>query len=464
MIQESRQLLCTAALLFLSMLAGKSGAEPFRDGDTVVFFGDSITHGGMYYKYIADFYRTRYPERKIRFVNSGIGGDSAAGAMKRIPEDVAEYDPTWVVFHFGMNDVDRGAYSDKSASGLLRRRAAAYDNYCRNLDAVVRKVAEAAPRAKFIYLTPTIYDDTAIPTNMPPSATGWATVNQRGCSVALSMMAGHVLEKAARDGALGIDLYTPLQNYLMKRRANEPHFMLTSWDRVHPEGLGHSIMAWTFLRAQGVDPVVSDVAIDAKALSVSRNTNAEVSDVAAIDGGIAFSVLEKALPCPVDAAATPVVGEFGFAESLNREMLSVAGLAPGRYELSVDGCAVGEWAADELAGGVNLSLSDAMPQFAQSRSVFDANERNRETERVLRNHHSARWAYSGRTDVDDVAAFAKWIEKKGENGYFAKFVPGYVEYWPRYREVRAELLAEQEKVYALARPKLRHYRIVRKPR
>ena len=115
----------------------------------------------------------------------------------------------------------------------------------------------------------------------------------------------------------------------------------------------------------------------------------------------------------------------------------------------------------ELADGVNLSLLDAMPQVAQSRYVFDADERNRETERVLRNHHSARWAYSGRANVDDVAAFAKWIEEKGENGYFAKFVPGYVEYWPRYREVRAGLLAEQEKVYALAKPKIHRYRIAR---
>ena len=452
---------CATALLLLFVFAVQCGAEPFRDGDTVVFFGDSITHGGLYHKYIVDFYRTRYPGWKIRFVNSGIGGDTAAGAMKRIPEDVAEYDPAWVVFHFGMNDVDRGAYSDKSASGLLRRRAAAYENYCRNLDSIVRKVAEAAPRAKFIYLTPTVYDDTAIPTNMPPNATGWATVNQRGCSVALSMMAGHVLEKAARDGALGIDLYTPLQNYLMKRRENEPHFMLTRWDRVHPEGLGHSIMAWTFLKAQGVDPFVSDVAVDAKALSVSRSRNAEAFDIRAIDGGVEFSVIEKSLPCPVDASAKPVVGEFGFAESLNREMLSVAGLAHGRYDLSVDGRAVGEWTAGELAEGVNLSLLDAMPQVAQSRSVFDADERNRVTEMVLRNHHSARWAYSGRTDVDDVAAFAKWIEEKGENGYFAKFVPGYVEYWPRYREVRAGLLAEQEKVYALAKPKIHRYRIAR---
>ena len=462
MIQESRQLLCAAALLVFSVLAGRCGAEPFHDGDTVVFFGDSITHGGLYHKYIADFYRTRYPERRIRFVNSGIGGDTAGGAMKRIPEDVAEYNPTWVVFHFGMNDVDREAYSDKSASDLLRRRAAAYENYCRNLNAIVSKVAEAAPQAKFIYLTPTVYDDTAVPTNIPPNATGWATVNQRGCSVALSMMAGHVLEKAARDGALGVDLHTPLQNYLMKRRENEPHFMLTRWDRVHPEGLGHSIMAWSFLRAQGVDPVVSDVAIDAKTLSVSRNKNAEVSDVVAIDGEIAFTVLEKSLPCPVDAAAKPVVGEFGFTESFNREMLSVAGLTPGRYELSVDGCAVCEWTADELAGGVNLSLLDAMPQVAQSRSVFDANERNREMERVLRNHHSARWAYFGRADVDNVEVFAKWIEEKGENGYFAKFVPGYVEYWPHYREVRAGLLAEQNKVYAVAKPKPHRYQVRRK--
>ena len=76
---------CATVLLFLVALAGACVAEPFRDGDTVVFFGDSITHGGLYHKYIVDFYRTRFPERKIRFVNSGIGGDTAAGAMKRVP-------------------------------------------------------------------------------------------------------------------------------------------------------------------------------------------------------------------------------------------------------------------------------------------------------------------------------------------------------------------------------------------
>lgn len=87
---------CAAAYLLVPLLTGRCVAEPFRDGDTVVFFGDSITHGGLYHKYIADFYRTRYPERKIRFVNSGIGGDSAAGAMKRIP--FAKFVPGYVEY------------------------------------------------------------------------------------------------------------------------------------------------------------------------------------------------------------------------------------------------------------------------------------------------------------------------------------------------------------------------------
>lgn len=463
LVGDTMQKISSNLSLILAMAlcasVGQCFADPFADGDTVVFFGDSITHGGLYHKYIADFYLTRYPERKIRFVNSGIGGDTAGGAMKRIPEDIAEYDPAWVVFHFGMNDVDRGAYSDDANASFEKRRAAAYERYCRNFDELVRKVSEAAPRAKFIYMTPTPYDDTAVPTNMPPNAAGWAIVNQKGCSVALSMMAGHVLEKAARDRVLGIDLYSPLQNYLVKRRRNDPHFMLTRWDRVHPDALGHSIMAWTFLKAQGVEAVVCDVSVDAGALAVRRCANAEVSGLAVADGGVDFTMLEKSLPLPVDTAALPVANEFDVVKSLNSEVLSVTGLAPGVYVVSIDGVAVGEWTSEALTAGVNLAFAASAPQYAQSRKVFNANERNREKESVLRNHHSARWFYYGKADVDDVGAFSKWMSARREKGYFASFVPGYLTYWPRYREVREELLGEQKRVYAIAMPVPHRYSV-----
>lgn len=443
------------------LLAFAASAEPFADGDTVVFLGDSITHSGRYHEFIADFYRTRYPERRIRFVNSGIGGDSAVGAQKRLAEDVAEYRPTHVAIHFGMNDIDRGVYTLKTNAGLLRRRADAQARYRANLDELVRKVKSAAPQASLIYLSTTIYDDTAVATNVPPGATGWATVNQVGCSAGLAQMAGHVLSKAKTDGVLGIDWYSPLNDYLIAHQADDPHFMLTSWDRVHPGALGHSIMAWTFLEAQGVSPVVSDVRIDAAKGEVAACANATVSDLAVGDEGLSFSLLENSLPYPVDPSARAAAVELNVAERLNRETLAVAGLSGGCYALLIDGAEVGRYCAEELAAGVNLAFNEKTPQYAQAQEVARLLGRLRGEESVLRNHHSARWAFGGKTDVDDFEALKAYVAAHDPDGYFAKFVPGYLAYWPTYRETRAKLLEKQNEVYALAQPKSHRYELRR---
>ena len=41
-----------------------------KDGDTVVFLGDSITHQCLYTQYLEDFFYTRMPGVHIRFHNS----------------------------------------------------------------------------------------------------------------------------------------------------------------------------------------------------------------------------------------------------------------------------------------------------------------------------------------------------------------------------------------------------------
>lgn len=52
------------------------GQEPiFRNGDRVCFAGSSIARKGGNFHYINLFYATRYPDRKITFLNGGIGGD-----------------------------------------------------------------------------------------------------------------------------------------------------------------------------------------------------------------------------------------------------------------------------------------------------------------------------------------------------------------------------------------------------
>lgn len=100
----------TAVFGALLAMALPAAGETFRDGETVCFLGDSITHGGRFHSHVYDYYLTRFPERAIRFVNAGVSGDSARGAMGRLAEDVIDKRPSAVVVMLGMNDVGRGNY------------------------------------------------------------------------------------------------------------------------------------------------------------------------------------------------------------------------------------------------------------------------------------------------------------------------------------------------------------------
>src|SRR5262245_26457594 len=64
------------------------GEFALRDGDTVVFLGDSITAARTYGKIVERYTLLRYPDRKVHFINAGWGGDTAAGGLGRLDRDV----------------------------------------------------------------------------------------------------------------------------------------------------------------------------------------------------------------------------------------------------------------------------------------------------------------------------------------------------------------------------------------
>ena len=86
-----------------------------QDGQTVVFIGDSITDcgrrdvaaplGNGYVKIAVDLITARYPERRIKFFNKGIGGDVSLGLRDRWADDVLVYNPDWVSVLVGINDL-----------------------------------------------------------------------------------------------------------------------------------------------------------------------------------------------------------------------------------------------------------------------------------------------------------------------------------------------------------------------
>ena len=68
-----------------------------RDGDTVVFLGDSITAARTYGKLGENYTLLRFPERKVHFLNAGWGGDTAEGGLKRLDRDVLDRGATVLI-------------------------------------------------------------------------------------------------------------------------------------------------------------------------------------------------------------------------------------------------------------------------------------------------------------------------------------------------------------------------------
>ncbi len=86
-----------------------------QDGQTYIFQGDSITDAGRraaaapfgtgYAKLTIDLVTAKYPERQIRWINKGIGGNRVTQLAERWTDDVIRHRPDWVSVLIGINDV-----------------------------------------------------------------------------------------------------------------------------------------------------------------------------------------------------------------------------------------------------------------------------------------------------------------------------------------------------------------------
>ena len=190
-------------------------------------------------------------------------------------------------------------------------------------------------------------------------------------------------ELAAKYHAQVIDLHGPMTAFNLQQQKSDPTYTLIGPDRVHPGLPGNLMMAWLFLNAQGAPALVSNIVFDAGEGRIVEAANATVMMFGREGEGWTFTVLEKALPYPVDAEARELLDAIPLEEKLNHEIVQIKGLAGGSHLLLIDGERVACHTAAEWSNGVN-PLNEAAPQVKQAAKVAEINETRRRAEVRLR--------------------------------------------------------------------------------
>lgn len=326
-----------------------------HDGDTVVFYGDSITEQRYYTQWVETYVETRFPHMHVHFYSVGNGGDTVNGGSAgpidlRLKRDVLPLQPTVMVIMLGMNDGGYGPLTEKIES-----------TYRNGYEHILNTVHQALPNLRFCLLGPSPYDEVTRPAKFVG-----------GYNPTLIRLGQIDRELAEEHKGIFIDLNTPFVAALQRGFAIDPLATeLLLPDRVHPEQLIQRVMAEAIMKGWNEPEIVSSTTIDAGKGEVVATLRSHVSELKSEKGILSWTELDDALPLPLDDTnmGTHFLRQISpIEDELDRQPLKVKGLAVGTYQLTIDGGATGKYSNEELAKGINLT-DGVTPMLSQAYRV-----------------------------------------------------------------------------------------------
>jgi lysophospholipase L1-like esterase len=352
--------------LLLSAVAFAQTAFHLKPGDTVVFYGDSITDQRLYTTFVETYAVTRFPKMNVTFVHSGWGGDRVTGGGGgpvdlRLKRDVFAYKPTVMTIMLGMNDGRYRAFDQ-----------AIFDEYANGYRNIVKSTKAAFPNVRLTLIQPSPYDDVT----RPPTFDG-------GYNAVLVRYGQFLKELGQKENAGVADMNTPVVEDLTRANTlDAAGAQKLIPDRVHPGAAGHLLMAKALLKAWNAPAQVTAVEIDGAKGKVVRSDNTTISDM----HGLTWKQLDNALPMPLnlrDPVVALAVKASDVVDALDQETLKITGLTAARYKLAIDVQAVDSFTKEQLAEGINLAILPT-PMAKQASDVHAMTLKHN-------NIHNARW-------------------------------------------------------------------------
>ena len=207
-------------------------------GSKLIMIGDSVTDCGRSQpageglfeaigrgsvSYVDALLSAAYPDRAIRVINMGTSGNQVRDLRTRWQKDVLDLAPDWLSVMIGINDVWRQFDIPRQAE-----RHVPLKEYELTLNELV---AEARPHLKGCVLMTPYYIETCRKDAMR------ARMDQYGAAVR---------RVARKHDAIFVDTQAAFGEVLAHMHSNA-----IAWDRVHPNHIGHMVLARAFLDAVG---------------------------------------------------------------------------------------------------------------------------------------------------------------------------------------------------------------------
>lgn len=339
-------LVAVVSLGALVPLGGVHAADEFlvKDGDRVMFLGDSITEQYQYSSDIEAYLTTRFPQWRLQFLNTGISGDTATGGANRFKTHILDEKPTVLTINFGMNDGGYGKFDQ---------------NRCNQFIANTEKMLEAAKKAgiKVALCSPNAVDR-RFKSN---GAEYLETQKEFYAPLAAS---------AEKFGFPFVDQYATTRAALEKMEADKADNVKPFPDGFHTAPSGGLFMAHAILTGMKAPALVSDVTIDVPTGKVGANA-CKVTGLSADPSALEFSRLDDAIPLAIQPDYVSLLPYINHLKDLNWYGLKVTGLASGKYAVIVDGTEVAQYNDEELSSGVNLGNATKGPIWEQGKKVRD---------------------------------------------------------------------------------------------
>lgn len=211
-------------------------------GNRLLFIGDSVTDVGRerpvaqgtlfnrlgrgYPHIVSGMVNALHPELGINVINTGVSGDTARRLAARWQTDVIDLHPDWLSVMIGINDVWRQ-----------------FDSPCEPEEHVLLDEYESTLDELFTRTRPLLSGGLVV---MAPFYIETNLQDRMRAEVARYQAACRRL--AEKHHAIFVDTQAPFDRILQSR-----HSSFISWDRVHPNDVGHTALAMAFLRAMEFD-------------------------------------------------------------------------------------------------------------------------------------------------------------------------------------------------------------------